>query len=129
MADAFAPVHVAGKRFVTRQTTGDVLQVAGDVAALLMFSHAPFLSEVGARWTFLLAVAVVKDWMLTLVSPSTQVFALWRLSATGNGWVQHGESTVTRQLIKAGLPTVFTVSTVTRLLAAMDATVKFVAAD
>lgn len=129
VADAFAPVHVAGQCFVTCQTTGDVLQMTRDVAALLVLSHAPFLSEVRAGWTFLFAVAVVKHWMLTLVSFRTEAFALGRFGATGDGWVQNGEPTVTRQLIKTGLPAGFTVSTVTRLLAAMEATVKLVAAD
>lgn len=100
-----------------------------DVAALLVLSHAPFLSEVCARWTLLFTVAVVKHWMVTFMSSSTQVFALRWLRATGDGRVQNGEPAVTRQLVKTGLPAGFTVSTVTRLLAAMEAAVELVAAD
>ena len=35
VADPSAAVHLAGQGFVTRQATGNVLQVTGDVAALL----------------------------------------------------------------------------------------------
>lgn len=100
-----------------------------DVAALLVLPHAPLLSEVCARWTLLFTVAVVKDWVITLMSSCAQIFALWWLGATGDGRVQHSEPTVTCQFIKTGLPARFTVSTVTRLLAAVEATVELVAAD
>lgn len=129
VADPSAAVHFTRQCFVTRQATGDVLQVARDVAALLVVSHAPFLSEVSAWWTLLLTVAVVKHWMVTLVSSCAHVFALWWLRAAGDGWVQDSESAVTRQLIKTGLPAGLTVSTMTRLLAAVETTVELVAAD
>lgn len=103
--------------------------MTGDVATLLVLSHTPFLSEEGAWRTFLLAVAVVKDWVLTFVSSGAHVFALWRLGAAGDGWVQHTEPTVTRQLIKTGLPAGFTVPSMTRVLAAVETTVELVAAD
>lgn len=100
-----------------------------DVAALLMLSHAPFLSKVCARWTLLFTVAVVKHWVVALVSSCTHVFALWWLCAAGDGRVQDSEPAVTRQLIETGLPAGLTVSTVTRLLAAVEATVELVATD
>lgn len=103
--------------------------MAWDVAALLVVSHAPFLREVSAWRTLLLTVAVVKHWMVTLVSSCAHVFALWWLCAAGDGWVQDSEPTVTRQLIKTGLPAGLTVSTMTRLLATVEATVELVAAD
>lgn len=129
VTDPSAAVLFTRQRLVTRQATGNVLQMTGDVASLLMLSHAPFLSEVCARWTLLLAVAVVKHWVVALVSSRTQVFALWRLRATSDGRVQDGLPAVTRQLIETGLPAGLTVSTVTRLLAAVEATVELVAAD
>lgn len=100
-----------------------------DVAALLVLSHAPFLREVCAWWTLLFTVAVVKHRVVALVSSGTHVFALWWLCAAGDGRVQDSDSTVTRQLIKTGLPAGLTVSTVTGLLAAVEATVELVAAD
>lgn len=129
VADAFAAVHFAWQRFITRQATRNVLQMTWDVAALLVLSHAPYLSEVCARWTLLFTVAVVKHWVVALVSSCAHVFALWWLGATGDGRVQDGEPTVTRQLVETGLPAGLTVSTVTRLLAAVEATVELVAAD
>lgn len=129
VADPSAAVHFTRQCFITGQATGDVLQVAWDVAALLVISHAPFLSEVSARWTLLLAVAVVKHWVVTFVSSCTHVLTLWWLCATGDRRVQDGEPTVARQLIETGLPAGLTVSTVTGLLAAVEATVKLVATD
>lgn len=84
VAEPFAAVHFTRQHLVTRQAAGNVLEVARDVAALLMLSHAPFLSEVCAGWTFVVTVAVVKHWMVTLVSSRAQVLALRRLRATGN---------------------------------------------
>lgn len=129
VADLSAAVHLTWQLFVTRQATRNVLQVTRDVAALLVLSHAPFLSEVRARWTLLFTVAVVKHLVVTLVSSCAHAFALWRLCATGDGRVQDREPTVTRQLVETGLPAGLTVSTVTRLLAAVEATVELVAAD
>lgn len=129
VADPSAAVHLARQRFVTRQATGDVLQVTRDVAALLVLSHAPFLSEVCARRTLVFAVAVVEHRVVALVSSRAHVFALRGLRATGDGRVQDREPAVTRQLIKTGLPARLTVSTVTRILAAVEATVELVAAD
>lgn len=103
--------------------------MARDVAALLVLSHAPFLSEVCARRTLVFTVAVVKHWVVALVSSCAHAFALWWLCATGDWRVQDSEPTVTRQLIKTGLPAGLTVSTVTRILAAVEATVELVAAD
>lgn len=129
VADPFAAVHLARQQFTARQAARNVLQMTWDVAALLVLPHAPLLSQVGAGWTLLLTVAVVKHWVVALVSSRTQVFALRGLGAAGDGRVQHGEPAVTRQLVKTGLPTGFTVSTVTRILAAVEATVELVAAD
>lgn len=129
VADPLAAVNLARQRFVARQAAGDVLQVTRDVAALLVLSHAPFLSEVRARRTLLLAVAVVKHWVVTLVSSRAHVLALRWLRAAGDGRVQDSEAAVTRQLVEAGLPAGLTVSTVTSLLAAVEATVELVAAD
>lgn len=129
VADPSAAVHLAGQCFITYQAARNVLQMTQDIAALLVLSHAPFLSEVCAGRALLLTVAVVKHWVVTLMSSCTQVFALWWLRATGDGRVQHSEPTVTRQLVKTGLPAGFTVSTVTRLLAAVETTVELVAAD
>lgn len=129
VTDAFAAVRLAGQRFITHQATRNVLEMTRDVAALLVLSHAPFLREVSAGRTFLLTVAVVKHWVVTLVSSRAHVFALGWLRSTGDGWIQHSGPAVTRQLIKTGLPAGFTVSTVTRLLAAVEATVELVAAD
>lgn len=129
VADPFAAVHFAWQRFITCQAAGDVLQMTWDVAALLVLSHTPFFSEVCARWTLFFTVAVVKHWVVALVSSCTHVFALWWLCATGDGRVQDGEPTVTRQLIETGLPAGLTVSTVTRFLAAVKAAVELVAAD
>lgn len=129
VTDPSAAVLFTWQRFVTRQATGNVLQMTWDVAPLLMLPHAPFLSEVRAWWTLLLTVAVVKHWVVTLVSSRAQVLALWWLCAAGDGRVQDSEPTVTRQLVEAGLPAGLTVSTVTRLLAAVEATVELVAAD
>lgn len=129
VADASAAVHFAGQHFIAHQATRNVLEMTRDVAALLVLSHAPFLCEVSAGRTLLITVAVVKHWVVTLVSSRARVFALGRLRSTGDGWVQHREPAVTRQLIKTGLPAGFTVSTVTRLLAAVEATVELVAAD
>lgn len=129
VADPSAAVVFTWQYFVACQATGNVLQVTRDVAALLVLSHAPFLSEVGAGWTLLFTVAVVKHWVVTLVSSCTHVFALWWLRAAGDGRVQDGESTVTCQLVETGLPAGITVSTVTSLLAAVESTVELVAAD
>lgn len=129
VADPSAAVRFAGQHFIACQAARNVLQMTRDVAALLVLSHAPFLSEVGARRTLLLTVAVVEHWVFALVSSCTQVLALRWLRTAGDGWVQHREPTVTRQLIKTGLPAGFTVSTVTRLLAAVEATVELVATN
>lgn len=129
VADPSAAVHFTWQSFITYQATGNVLQMTWNVATLLVLSHAPFLSEVSAGWTLLFTVAVVKHWVVTLMSSCTYVFALWWLCATGNGRVQDSEPTVTRQLVKTGLPAGLTVTTVTRLLAAVEATVELVAAD
>lgn len=129
VADPSAAVHFTRHHFVTHQAAGDILQVTRDVAALLMLPHAPFLSEVCARWALFFTVAVVKHWVVALVSSRTHVFALWRLRATGDGRVQDGESAVTGQLVETGLPAGLTVSTVARVLAAVEATVELVATD
>lgn len=129
VTDTPTPVHLTLKSFVTRQTTGDVLEVARDVAALLMIPHAPFLREVSAGRTLLFTVAVVKHRMVTLMPPGAEVFTFWRFCPTGDGRVQHRQPTVTRQLVKAGLPAGFTVATVTGLLAAVEATVQLVATN
>lgn len=87
VAEPFAAVRFTGQQLITRQTAGNVLQMAWDVAALLrikgneqsltfpsiislkciisaghylMLSHAPLLNEVGAGGAFVLAVAIVK---------------------------------------------------------------------
>lgn len=129
VANATAAVELTGKVFVTRQATRNVLQVARDVAALLVISHAPFLSEVCTGWTLLFTVAVVKHGVVALMPPGTSALALRRLCATGDGGIQDGQPAVAGQLIKTGLPAGFAVSTVTRLLAAMEATVQFVATN
>lgn len=129
VANTTAPVHFTRKIFVACQATRNVMEMARDVAALLMISHTPFLSEVCARRTLLFAVAVVKHRVVTFMPPGTSVLAFWRLCTTGNGGIQDREPTVAGQLIKTGLPAGFAVSTVTRLLAAMEATVQFVATN
>lgn len=129
VADPPAVVHFTRQLLVTREAAGDVLQMTRDVATLLVLSHAPFLSEVCTRWALLFTVAVVKHWVVALMPSSTQVLALRRLGATSDRRVQDGLPTVTRQLIKTGLPAGFTVSTVTGLLAAVEATVELVATD
>lgn len=90
VAQPSAAVHITWQRFITHQAAGNVLQMTWDVAALLwcqrkerhfnhrnlktnrsygnsqvrrsylVLSHAPFLSEVCARWALLFTVAVVK---------------------------------------------------------------------
>lgn len=129
VADPTAAVHLTWKVFVTCQATGNVLQVARDVAALLMISHAPFLCEICTWWALLFTVAVVKHGMVTLMSPGTAVLTFRRLCPTGNGRIKDRQSTVAGQLVKTGLPAGFTVATVTRLLAAVKATVQFVATN
>lgn len=129
VADPPASVVATGQGLVARQAAGNVLQVTGDVAALLVLSHAPFLGEVGAGGALLFTVAVVKHCMLTLVSSRADVLAFWGLCATSDGRVQHSEATVARQLIEAGLPAGVTVSTMASLLAAVEATAQLVAAD
>lgn len=129
VAESSAVVNFTWQCFITCQATRNVLQMTWDVAALLVLSHAPLLSEVGTRWTPLVTVAVVEHWVVTLVSPCTHVFALRWLCSTGDGRVQDSEPTVTRQLVETGLPAGLTVSTMTRLLAAVEATVEFVATD
>lgn len=142
-----------------------------------MLSHAPLLSEEGAGGALLFAVAVVEHWnqtwilrehqrrqlevrfsltrVVALVSSGAHVFALGGFGAAGDGGVQDGEATVTRQLVKTcgesesrevvrprlqphplaltntltGLPAGVAVATVTGLLAAVKAAVELVAAD
>lgn len=84
VADPPAAVAPARQGLVARQAAGNVLQVAGDVAALLqretptsqpqrgggqrdesgecylVLSHTPFLGEVGAGGALLVTVAIVK---------------------------------------------------------------------
>lgn len=129
VANPPAPVHLTWKVFVTGQTTGNVLEMARDVAALLMIAHAPFLCEVSARRTLLFTVAVVKHGVVTLMPPGTKALTFWRFCPTGDGGVQDRQPTVTGQLIKAALPAGFTVATVTGLLAAVEATVQLVATN
>lgn len=129
VAESSAAVNLTRQLLVAGQTAGDVLQVAGDVAALLMIPHAPLLCQVSTRRTLLFAVAVVKHRMFTLMSPGAGAFTLRRLRPTGDRRIEDRQPTVTGQLIKAGLPAGFTVATVTRLLAAVEATVQLVATD
>lgn len=129
VADAPAAVHVAWQLLVADEAAGDVLQVAGDVAALLMLAHAPLLSEVGTRWTLLLAVAVVEHWVITLVPPGAQILTLRGLGPAGDGGELDALPTVARQLIKTGLPAGLALPPVTELLAAVEPTVELVATD
>ena len=101
VAETLAAVHFTRQHLGTGETTRDILQVASNVASLLVLSHAPFPSEVCARRTLLFTVAVVKHRMVTPVSPCAWICAVWGLGATGDGRVQHGLPTVARQLIKA----------------------------
>lgn len=129
VANTTAPVNLTRKIFVTRQTTGNVLEVARDVAALLMISHAPLLREVSTGRTLLFTVAVVKHGVVALMPPGTSALTFWRFCPAGDGGVQDRQPTVTGQLVKAGLPAGFTVATVTRFLAAVEATVQLVATN
>lgn len=157
VAHPFAAVHFAWQQFIAGQAAGNVLQMTGDVAALLWVEGKKKKSPVSARgseteqggnskgqlpraspcttsgsgrcradtsprcgscetlnqrqtlnvnviwsqrataWT---GVVVCLTWVVALVPPRAQVFALWGLGAAGDGRVQHGEPAVTRQLIE-----------------------------
>lgn len=129
VANTTAAVHLTRKIFVARQTTRNVLQVARDVAALLVVPHAPLLREVSTGRTLVFTVAVVKHGVVALVPPGAGALTLRRFGSTGDGGVQHRQPTVAGQLIEARLPAGFTVASMTRLLAAVEATVQLVATN
>lgn len=129
VADPSTLVHTTQQLFITRQATGYICQVTGNIVSLFMFSHTPLLSEVGTRWALLLAVAVVKNWMITLVLPGTWIFTFRWSCTAGNGWIDHCFTTVTCQFIKTGLPARVTVPTMTKLLTPMLSAVQLVPTD
>ena len=64
-----------------------------------MISHAHPLSEDGAPWTLLVAMAGVGDWVGTGVKPGTRVGAGRGACATGDGRIDHLSTTVASQLL------------------------------
>lgn len=81
-----------------------------------MISHAPLFSQHSARWTILITVASMLNFMITSVNSIAPLFTLGGLCPTRNGRIHDLSPTVTRQLVKTGHQAWRTVTTVTGFL-------------
>lgn len=107
------------KRFTTLHTTRDVSQVTRDVGTFHMVAHTHLAGKLCTWSTVVIRVAVVANFMITVMLPAAWTMTLRGFGAARYWWEQHLYPTVASKLIKTCHQTWGTVVTMTWLHALM----------
>lgn len=96
--------------------------MASQVLPLLVSPVTHLGSEGGAGRALLLTVAVVSDWMITIVAPAADPGTFGWSNPTGHRRKNHSCATVTGELVETDIGTFWAFSTVTWFLASVEST-------
>lgn len=128
MTTFLAEMIAIGQRLLTRQPTRNILQIARDVAPLLMLAHAETRHEGRTRRTFDITMTIVGNWVRAFVNAPARLAADGRTSPTMDWRRQNRSAAVTRQFVERHVWTCITVSFMAGFFTLMPSTGKLLPA-